>query len=81
MKFTRDDYNRRIIDLENKIPDDEPVFLLRAQDKHAPSTLRFYAQLLKEDGDEAMAEELLVHARNMLIWQKSVRVKKPDKPI
>jgi hypothetical protein len=79
MKFTRDDYNKRIIDTAGKIPDDEPVFLLRAQDVHAPSTLRFYAKLLEEDGNKAMADELLLHARQMVIWQKSVRVHKPDK--
>ena len=76
MKFTREDYNRRIKDTEGKIPEDEPVFLLRAQDKYAPDTLRFYANLLKEDGNAEMAEELLTHARNMLVWQKSVRMKK-----
>jgi hypothetical protein len=79
MKFTREDYNRRIKDLDSRIPEDEPVFLLRAQDKYAPDTLRFYANLLKEDGNTEMAEELFAHARNMLVWQKSVRVKKPDK--
>lgn len=79
MKFTRDDYNKRIIDTAGKIPDDEPVFLLRAQDVHAPSTLRFYAKLLEEDGNTDMANELRVHARQMVIWQKSVRVHKPDK--
>jgi len=35
MKFTREDYNQRIIDKAGKIPEDEPVFLLRAQDVHA----------------------------------------------
>jgi len=79
MKFTRDDYNKRIIDLEGRIPADEPAFLLRAQDKHAPDTLRYYARLLKENGNPDMAEELLAHARNMLLWQKSVKVKNPDK--
>jgi hypothetical protein len=79
MKFTRDDYNKRIIDTAGKIPDDEPVFLLRAQDVHAPSTLRFYAKQLEENGNMEMAEELRLHARQMLIWQKSVRVHKPDK--
>lgn len=79
MKFTRDDYNKRIIDTAGKIPDDEPVFLLRAQDMYAPSTLRHYAKLLKEDGNVEMAEELLQHARQMVVWQKSVRVHKPDK--
>ena len=79
MKFTRDDYNRRIIDTENLIPADEPVFLLRAQDALAPDTLRFYAKLLKENGNTTMAEELLAHARSMIVWQKSVKVKQPDK--
>jgi hypothetical protein len=79
MKFTRDDYNRRIIDTEGKIPGDEPVFLLRAQDVYAPSTLRYYAKLLEEDGNTEMAEELRVHARQMVVWQKSVRVHIPDK--
>jgi hypothetical protein len=79
MKFTRDDYNRRIIDTENRIPADEPVFLLRAQDALAPDTLRYYARLLKENGNIDMAEELLSHARSMIVWQKSVKVKQPDK--
>jgi hypothetical protein len=79
MRFTRDDYNKRIIDKEGKIPEDEPVFLLRAQDAYAPSTLRHYAKLVEEGGNPDMAEELRNHARQMVIWQKSVRVHKPDK--
>jgi len=79
MKFTRDDYNKRIVDLARKIPENEPVFLLRAQDVHAPSTLRFYAKLLEESGNVKMAEELRKHARQMVVWQKSVRVHQPDK--
>ena len=79
MKFTRDDYNKRIIDTGGKIPEDEPVFLLRAQDVYAPSTLRHYAKLLEENGNSEMAEELRAHARQMVVWQKSVRVHKPDK--
>jgi len=79
MKFTREDYNQRIIDKAGKIPEDEPVFLLRAQDAYAPSTLRHYARLLEEDGNSEMAEELRDHARHMVVWQKSVRVHLPDK--
>jgi len=79
MKFTREDYNKRIIDREGKIPEGEPVFLLRAQDVYAPSTLRYYARLLAEDGNHEMSEELLNHARQMVVWQKSVRVHLPDK--
>jgi hypothetical protein len=79
MLFTREDYNRRIIDKEGQIPEDEPVFLLRGQDVHAPATLRFYAKLLEDSGNTKMAEELRRHARHMVVWQKSVRVKEPDK--
>ncbi len=79
MKFTRDDYNERIVDLAGKIPVDEPVFLLRAQDIHAPDTLRFYAKLLEDAGNNKMVDELREHARKMIVWQKSVRVKNPDK--
>jgi hypothetical protein len=79
MKFTREDYNKRIVDTAGKIPIDEPVFLLRAQDVHAPATLRFYAKLLEEAGNLDMAEELRNHARQMLVWQKSVRVHEPNK--
>lgn len=42
MKHAREDYNR-FQDPENKIPENEPVFLLRGQDKTAPATLRFWA--------------------------------------
>ncbi|MBN1790966.1 MAG: hypothetical protein JW830_10750 [Bacteroidales bacterium] len=79
MKFTREDYNQRIIDKAGRIPGNEPVFLLRAQDVYAPSTLRYYAKLLEEDGNNEMAEELRNHARQMVVWQKSVRVHLPDK--
>jgi hypothetical protein len=79
MQFTREDYTRRIIDMENKIPIDEPAFLLRAQDVHAPATLRYYASLLEDAGNTDMANELRLHAKHMIVWQKSVRVKEPDK--
>ena len=79
MKFTREDYNKRIVDTAEKIPQDEPVFLLRAQDIHSPSTLRFYAKLVEESGNIKMAEELYNHARQMVVWQKSVRIHYPDK--
>lgn len=42
MKHARDDYNR-IQDPAGKIPEDEPVFLLRAQDPAAADTVRFWA--------------------------------------
>lgn len=34
------------------IPKEEPVFLLRAQDKHAVAALRFYADRVQADGGD-----------------------------
>ncbi len=83
MKFTREDYNRRIVDLENRIPENEPVFLLRAQDKFASRTLKKYCDLLEAEAKEFnnesllnMVKELREHARQMLLWKYS---KTPDK--
>lgn len=83
MKFTREDYNRRIVDLENRIPKNEPVFLLRAQDKFASLTLKKYCEFLEEEARVMnnseladMAKELREHAREMMLWKYS---KTPDK--
>jgi len=84
MKFTRDDYNRRIVDLDGKIPDNEPVFLLRAQDKFSSVTLKKYCDFLEVEGKATnnqalldMAIELRAHAHAMLLWKYS---HVPDKP-
>ena len=42
MKHARKDYNR-IQDPENKIPADEPVFIVRAQDPLAADVMRYWA--------------------------------------
>lgn len=48
MRHARDDYNR-IQDPAGLIPDDEPVFLFRGQDKFAARVLRFYADLVENE--------------------------------
>lgn len=79
MKHARSDYNGRIVDLENKIPIEEPVFLLRGQDKLAPKLLLMWAMELRlQGGDPSMAEEAERHAQLMIEWQKTHRVKTPD---
>ena len=74
MKHARDDY-KRIQDPDGKIPDNEPVFLLRAQDETAAATVRFWASLNASHphGDPHAVELALDHARLMEAWQ----VKKP----
>ncbi len=45
MRHARPDYDR-FQDPLNKIPQDEPVFLLRGQDRFAAETVRHYATLV-----------------------------------
>lgn len=79
MRHAREDYNNRIVDLENKIPKDEPVFLLRGQDVLAPGLLLEWAKQLRlRGGDPNMARVAEDHAQEMIRWQKSHRAKTPD---
>lgn len=71
MKHARDDYNKMIVDVTGKIPEDEPVFLIRGQDKSGPATLRFWAQEhIYNDGDRKMADIAEQWASKMEEWQK-----------
>lgn len=49
MKHGREDYNR-IQDPSGKIPEDEPVFLLRGSDPAAAITVRIYSLLAIKAG-------------------------------
>lgn len=62
MLHARDDYNQGKMDT---IPKDEPVFLLRAQDKTASATLRYWASLQPEGTLKQLAEN---HADLMDEW-------------
>lgn len=50
MNHGRPDYNRRIQDSEGLIPNEEPVFLIRAKDKAGPGAARAYAEICKALG-------------------------------
>jgi len=71
MKHARPDYNR-IQDPENKIPQDEPVFLLRGQDKTAPQILRLWAAAQRNNPkvDPKIIYITEQHAIAMENWQK-----------
>lgn len=58
-----------------KIPEDEPVFLFRAQDEYASAVLRFYASLRQTGGDGDGAHRVLACAREFDGWGTK---KKPD---
>jgi hypothetical protein len=79
MKFARKDYDSRIKDIESKIPEDEPCFLLRGQDQFAPALLLEWAKLLRlNGGNPSMARSAEDHAQSMIRWQKSHGTKIPD---
>ena len=61
MIHARDDYNSKI----DEIPNDEPVFLLRAQDLTAADTVRYWASL-QQPGE--IVEMALKHADLMDEW-------------
>ena len=78
MKFERKDYQRRIVDLENVIPADEPVFLLRGQDIYAAKVIRVWASLVAQgDGDPRAVEAAIRIADDMDSWPVH---KEPDLP-
>ena len=60
MFHARKDYNR-IQDPENKIPEDEPVFLLRAQDIVAAEVVRYWAYLHTARGGDEVVMRILLH--------------------
>jgi hypothetical protein len=78
MVHARDDYNKKSLD--KIIPADEPVFLLRAGDKIAARTVRFWADKLeKEGGDPKMAAMARAHADRMEKYKPELK-KLPDLP-
>lgn len=80
MKHARDDYNR-IQDPANKIPADEPVFLLRGQDKAAPEAVRRWAAMAAHYGASAdIVAKAKDQATLMEAWQATQAGKVPDLP-
>jgi len=81
MKHARDDYNGRIVDLEDKIPEDEPVFLLRGQDMAAPQTVEFWADQAEDIGAKKnIIDAAREQALRMRRWQETHGAKAPDMP-
>ncbi len=80
MKHARDDYDR-IQDPAGLIPEDEPVFLIRGQDRAGPATLRAWVELARAHGAADDILDLVVrHATAMESWQRNRAVKVPDLP-
>jgi hypothetical protein len=81
MKFIGQDYTVRITDKAGIIPENEPCFLFRAQDKHFAQTMRHYAWLLRHDGNEELAERVNNFVLEIENWQSTVKRKTPDIPV
>lgn len=80
MIHARSDYNGRIIDITGGIPKDEPVFLLRGQDKLAPLVVAFWAVLLiLEGGNLGAALMAYRHSKRMRDYNPEGK-KLPDVP-
>ena len=80
MKHARKDYDR-IQDPAGKIPVDEPVFMLRAQDVIAPQVVEIWALAAHAAGaDDDIVEHAYKHAQLMRKWQEEHGSKVPDMP-
>jgi len=80
MKHAREDY-QRFQDPENKIPEDEPVFIVRGQDICAPDTLEFWArQAALRGASEKIVDLVMQQAEDMREWQRTKKSKIPDLP-
>lgn len=67
MIHAREDYSR-IQDPAGKIPEDEPVFLLRAQDRLACKAVAYYASLCELEQAPEVAAKARAHADRMAEW-------------
>lgn len=79
MLHGRADYDRRIQDAEGKIPDDEPVFLIRARDPAAVETARDYARRVRAlGGDERVVNRASDQADAMEAYARTHPQRMPD---
>ena len=80
MKHARADY-QQIQDPTGKIPEGEPVFLIRGQDKAGPMTVQVWATLAEAFGaDRNIVATARRQAKQMLRWQLDKGSKVPDLP-
>jgi hypothetical protein len=81
MKHARTDYDR-IQDPAGKIPQDEPVFLIRGQDMVGPSAVETWALLADMAGaDASIVAAARAQVERMREWQRSGNYKVPDMPL
>ncbi len=80
MRHARADYNR-IQDPAGLIPEDEPVFLIRGQDKAAPAAALAWAdEHDRLGGDPRLSEAVRRHVELTRSWQAERAAKVADAP-
>lgn len=80
MKHAREDYSR-IQDPEGKIPEEEPVFLIRGQDVVGPNAVLHWAELAESQGANVdIVQSAREQALRMRDWQRLNVAKIPDLP-
>ena len=81
MIHARSDYNR-IQDPEHKIPENEPVFLIRAQDDVGAAAVRAWAHLFRVNGgSDSMYMAAMRQADLMESWPKHKRADLPPETL
>lgn len=72
-------YGRVTLEHGGHIPDDEPVFVFRAQDKLTPSVLEYYAGLCEAAGSPQRHIDLIESGRfKVVAWQADHAPRVPD---
>jgi hypothetical protein len=80
MLHARRDY-QRIQDPSGKIPNEEPVFLLRGQDACAQETMQAWTIAAKRRNvSQEMIDAVQVHIGKVYAWQADHKIKVPDLP-
>lgn len=69
------------VDVTPIIPDDEPVFLIRAQDLVGPDVVEYWANRAQQNGAERdIVRAAFQQAEEMRAWQQEHGSKVPDAP-
>lgn len=80
MRHARPDYDR-IQDPAGLIPEDEPVFLIRAQDACSAETLRAWIDAaIDRHADPGIVKLAYAHLKRFRDWQFDHGTKTPDLP-
>jgi hypothetical protein len=79
MKHARPDYQKNFNQILANIPEEEPVFFLRGQDKAAPAALEAWAnENEKLNGDPQLTKLTRDHAQAMRQYQTTTKAKVAD---